>query len=248
MKLTPLAAALLTLASSALAQAAEAPPPSQLTLGEMVLSVGWVLLPLSLLSVGVLALATFNFFWLRRANVCTPLFYEDALRLLRDRKLEDLLALCKRETRLATAQLLVRAIEFTRANPGVTIEGLREISEAEGARLAGRIQQPNVLLLDLAVLGPLVGLLGTVIGILRSFGNLASDATPMKTMLLAGGVSQALVATSIGLIIGLFGMGFFAVFRLRVVAMVHYFEGISTEFLVKLQECLLKGRSTPTAP
>jgi len=87
-------------------------------------------------------------------------------------------------------------------------------------------------------------LLGTVIGILKSFGNLASDATPMKTMLLAGGVSEALVATAMGLSIGLLGMGFYAYFRQRVAGLIGFFESILTEFVVKTTECLAQPKSS----
>jgi biopolymer transport protein ExbB len=223
-------------------------PPSELTVMEMVLSVGWVLVPLALLSILVITLIIFNVFWLRTANVCTSGFMDEARALLKDRKLEPLLSLCKENQSLICARVLARVITFARANPGVTLEGLNEVAESEAGRLAGRINQPNLLLMDFGVLGPLVGLLGTVIGILRSFGHIASDATPMKTMLLAGGVSQALVATALGLAVGLLAMFFYAIFRPRVQFLVNHFETCLTELLVKTHECLASGKPGEPAP
>lgn len=235
----------LLLSSPLLAQG-EPAPASNLTVMEMVLSVGWVLVPLALLSILVITLIVFNIFWLRTSNICTTGFMDEARALLKDRKLEPLQSLCKDNQSLLCARVLTRVISFARSNPGVSIEGLSEVAEAEAGRLAGRINQPNLLLMDFGVLGPLVGLLGTVIGILRSFGHIASDATPMKTMLLAGGVSQALVATALGLGVGLLAMFFYALFRPRVQYLVHFFENSLTELMVKTHECLAAGK--PAGP
>ncbi|MEO0454239.1 MAG: MotA/TolQ/ExbB proton channel family protein [Verrucomicrobiota bacterium] len=220
-----------------------------LSLMEMILSVGWgVLVPLALLSILIITLVVFNIFWLRTSNLCTAGFLSEARALLKERKLEALLSLCSENKSMACARVLNRMVSFARANPGVSLEGLKEVAEAEAGRLASRINQPNLLLMDFGVLGPLVGLLGTVIGILRSFGHIAADATPMKTMLLAGGVSQALAATAIGLVIGLAAMFFYALFRPRVQYLVNFFQATLTELMVKTHECLAHSKSATPQP
>jgi len=218
-----------------------------MTLWELILSVEWVLIPLVLLSIAVIALILFNFFWLKSDNVCSREFEEAASDALKKKNLQSLLDTCRKHESEACARVLLKTVSFAQSNPGINLAGLREIAETEASRLSGKISRPSTLLMDLGVLGPLVGLLGTVIGILKSFGNLASDATPMKTMLLAGGVSQALVATAMGLAIGLLAMGFYAFFRQRVASLVSFFESILTEFVVRTTECL--GNPKPaTAP
>lgn len=222
---------------------------NNMSLWELILSVHWtILIVLVLLSVAVIALIIFNFFWLRSDNICSQSFEEAATSALKSRNLEKLLSACRDHDTEACARVLLKTVSFAKANPGVGLAGLKEISETEASRLAGKIARPSTLVMDLGVLGPLVGLLGTVIGILKSFGNLASDATPMKTMLLAGGVSEALVATAMGLSIGLLGMGFYAYFRQRVAGLIGFFESILTEFVVKTTECLSqpKSSSAPT--
>jgi biopolymer transport protein ExbB len=82
--------------------------------------------------------------------------------------------------------------------------------------------------MDVGVLSPMLGLFGTVIGILNSFGHIASEASPMRTMLLAGGVSQALVSTAAGLIVGITAMAFYAFFRGRVGILISILEGEGT--------------------
>jgi biopolymer transport protein ExbB len=163
---------------------------------------------------------------------------------LRKRDLEALLQDCD-DTKEAVARVLGKTVRFAKNNPSADLEQLKQIAEAEGSHEASRINQPNALLMDLGVIAPMVGLLGTAIGILRSFGNLASDTTPMKTMILAGGVSQALVATAIGLTVGLTAMFFYAWFRFRVTSVIAYFDRVLTPLLVQTSICLSQGKFKP---
>jgi len=211
---------------------------NDMSLWDLILSVEWVLIPLDLLSVAVIALIIFNFFWLKADNICSREFEQSASVALKNRDLESLLDVCHDHESEACARVLLKTVAFAKANPDIGLAGLKELAETEASRLAGKISRPSTLLMDLGVLGPLVGLLGTVVGILKSFGNLASDATPMKTMLLAGGVSQALVATAMGLSIGLIAMAFYAFFRQRVAALVGFFESVLTEQVVRTTACL----------
>jgi biopolymer transport protein ExbB len=80
----------------------------------------------------------------------------------------------------------------------------------------------------------MLGLLGTVVGILRSFGSIAMEASPMRTMLLAGGVSQALVSTAAGLVVGIGAMAFYSYFRGRVQNLISLLESQSTVLLHEL--------------
>lgn len=237
--------ALFLLPSLALAQdTAAATAPEEMTLWQLLQSVGWVLAPLVVLSSAVLALIVFNFFWIRNKNIASKHFLSMAEDALRKRDLEALLQDCD-DTKEAVARVLGKTVRFAKANPAADLEQLKQIAEAEGSHEAARVNQPNALLMDLGVMAPMVGLLGTAIGILRSFGNLASDTTPMKTMILAGGVSQALVATAIGLTIGLTAMFFYAWFRFRVASVVAYFDRVLTPLLVQTSICLGQGRHKP---
>ncbi len=211
------------------------------TLLEMILSVGWVLVPLIFLSVAVIGLVIFNLFWLRQGNIASRDFVLKASRDLTDRNLETVLDDCERSKECA-ARVLAKLILFARDNPSVDLDSLKSVAEAEGARQAMRINQPNLLLLDAGAIAPLVGLLGTVVGILRSFGSIAADNTPMRTVILAGGVSQALMATAIGLTIALTAMFFYSWFRLRIQGLLGHFEQAVTELTVKAFARLASGK------
>ena len=82
---------------------------------------------------------------------------------------------------------------------------------AEGGRIADAM-----MLADIAAIAPLVGLLGTVLGMFQAFGGIASDvAAGAKPVVLAQGVSQAIVTTIFGLVVAIPTLMFHAIFRRR---------------------------------
>lgn len=87
---------------------------------------------------------------------------------------------------------------------------------AEGGRIADRMMASVDWLADIAAIAPLVGLLGTVLGMFRAFGGIASDvAAGAKPVVLAQGVSQAIVTTIFGLVVAIPALLAHAYFRRR---------------------------------
>lgn len=87
---------------------------------------------------------------------------------------------------------------------------------AEGGRIADRLMASVDWLADIAAIAPLIGLLGTVLGMFQAFGGIASDVQAgAKPMVLAQGVSQAIVTTIFGLVIAIPCLFMHAIFRRR---------------------------------
>lgn len=87
---------------------------------------------------------------------------------------------------------------------------------AEGGRIAARAQSAVDWLADVAAIAPLVGLLGTVLGMFQAFGGIASDVSAgAKPVVLAAGVSQAIVTTIFGLVVAIPSLVAHAFFRRR---------------------------------
>ena len=87
---------------------------------------------------------------------------------------------------------------------------------AEGARIAQRALSAVDWLADIAALAPLVGLLGTVLGMFTAFGGIASDVSAgAKPVVLAQGISQAIVTTIFGLVVAIPSLICYAFLRRR---------------------------------
>jgi len=199
---------------------------------ELIQSGGWAMLPLALMSVIAVALILAFLFTLRRGAVVSAHFMNTADVLLKKRDFLGLLAIANRHSE-AIARIAQRTLDFASKNPTAEFGVIREIAETEGANQAASMQSRISYLADIAMLAPMVGLFGTVTGIIKSFGVLGSKQTAeaSRNMLLAAGVSEALIATATGLVIGILAAAFYALFRGRVQRLISDLEIASAHFL-----------------
>ena len=199
----------------------------------MVAHAGWVMIPLALASMITVTLIIYCFFTLTEKSITTPELLERMEPFFENEDLEGLAAYVA-ERPQATARIIDRTLQFLERHPEADAESIKIVAETEGNRIAAALNQRVLYIMDVGVLSPMLGLFGTVIGILNSFGHIASEASPMRTMLLAGGVSQALVATASGLIVGITAMAFYAYFRGRVGHLVSVLESEATLLVQEL--------------
>jgi biopolymer transport protein ExbB len=202
------------------------------SLWQLIESGGWAMIPLGVLSVITVMLVLAYLFTLRRSSIVSAHFMNTADVLLKKRDYLGLLAISSRHSE-AIARIIHRTLDFTTKNPHAELAVVREIAETEGSTQAASLQHRIIYLADIGMLAPMLGLLGTVIGIIKSFGVLASKSTvdSSRNILLAAGVSEALVATASGLILGITAMAFYALFRGRVQSLISDLEIASTHVI-----------------
>lgn len=204
---------------------AAAPESSNTNLWELVRSGGWAMIPLGFLSVVTVMLLLVYLITLRRSSILTAHYMNTADVLLKKKDYLGLLAISSRHSE-TVARIVQRTLDFATKNPGANYETIREIAETEGGAQAASLQHRITYLADIAVLAPMIGLLGTVVGIIRSFGVLGAGGTNTQSrdILLASGVSEALIATAGGLILGILAMACYALFRNRVHSLISDME------------------------
>jgi biopolymer transport protein ExbB len=207
-------------------------PAGTTTLWDLVSTGGWAMIPLAVLSVVTVMLVLTCLITLRRGAIVSSHFMSTADVLLKKRDYHGLLAISSRHSE-AVARVVQRTLDFATRNPNAEFAVVREIAETEGATQAASLQQRILYLADIGMLAPMIGLLGTVVGIIKSFGVLANRQTAeaSRNVLLAGGVSEALIATAGGLVLGISSMAFYALFRGRVQRLISDLEIASTHIL-----------------
>jgi len=222
--------------STLLAQTGAAPPmvyTRTTTILEAMIAAGPVMIPLFLLSIFSVMLVIIYFFTIRRGAIVSSGYMATADALLRKRDYLGLLAVSNRHAE-AIARIVQKMLDFSTKNPGADFEQVREIAETEGTRVAAHLNNRVIYLADIGMIAPLLGLLGTVIGIIRSFGALGADLGTARYMLLSKGISDALINTSAGLAIGIPAMIFYAFFRGRAQRLISELESAGTHVLALL--------------
>ena len=215
------------------ASPAASPAINSTTLWKLVQDGGWAMIPLGFLSVLTVMLVLVYFFTLRRGAIFSSHYMSTADVLLKKRDYLGLLAISNRHSE-AVARVMQRTLDFATRNPTASYEVVKDIAETEGASQAASLQHRTVYLADIGMLAPMIGLLGTVFGIIRSFGVIGSGtSTQSRDILLASGVSEALVATATGLVLGIIAMFFYSLFRNRVQSLISDLE-IASAHLVGL--------------
>ncbi len=191
---------------------------------------GWLMYVLGAMSVAGVALVLYFLAVLRREQILPRRFLENVRSQIREGRLVEASHACRTDSS-AVAAILSAALDYVlrvnRPDAGL----LREIVEGEGGRQATIIQNQTQYLLDLAVIAPMVGLLGTVMGMLTAFNTVALDLAKAKPMLLAQGVSQALITTVAGLLVAIPAMMAYAYFRGRTSSLISDLEKQSADLL-----------------
>jgi biopolymer transport protein ExbB len=237
MKISLLVSASLAGAPALLAQNATPPlvpegPHSQ-TIMDTLINAGPVMIPLFLLSIFSVMLVIVYRMTIRRGAVVSSGYMATADALLRKRDYLGLLAVSNRHGE-AIARVVQKMLDFTTKNPNADFQHVREIAETEGTRVAASLNNRVIYLADIGMIAPLLGLLGTVFGIIHSFGALGSDIGSARYVALSRGISQALVNTAAGLAIGIPAMMFYAFFRGRAQKLISELEAASTHVLALL--------------
>ncbi len=209
------AAAIAQAATAAPAQEATAPAPAARGFLEIVFAGGIVgiAIMLVLLALSVLAawLIIDHLLSARRADIMPPGLAEQARQMLAQGQSEQARDLCNRNPGVLSFVMLHGMAEMEFGWTAVE-KALEDALAEQSARLYRKIEY-------LAVIGniaPMVGLLGTVVGMILAFQQVAVSQATAGAPQLAEGIYQALVTTVFGLIVAIPSIGAFAVFRNRI--------------------------------
>jgi biopolymer transport protein ExbB len=179
----------------------------------LILNANPMLWPLALCSVITLGYILERFLALRRERVIPREFAERFLERLSNGKLdrERALELCRAHD--SPAARVFALVVSAWGQPGVTI---RQTVSYDAAGEVVELKRNLRVLSAMSTLGPLLGLLGTVVGIIQSFDALGGRIGPARGEALAHGISLALVATAFGLSIAVVSVAAYYFFLNRV--------------------------------
>lgn len=206
---------------------------------ELLTAGGWAMLPILISSAIALAIILERFWTLRTKAVVPPGLGAEVREWARSHKLDpDHLAALRTNSPLG--ELLAAALSV-RNRPR---EVIKERVEDTGRHVVHRLERFLGALGTIALISPLLGLLGTVFGLIRMFFAvmISGVGDPMK---MAGGIGEALVCTAAGLCVAIPAYVFHRYFRGRVQDLVVEME---RQVFLLVDELTALGEAPASAP
>jgi biopolymer transport protein ExbB len=175
---------------------------------------GWPIWPLILCSVVALALVIERFVTLRTQRIAPPRLLDEVLSVTRQ-SLPAPDVVTKLAANSELGSVLAAGLRAVIGEPRIAEAALRQAFEVAGRGSVHRLERYLNTLGTIAAAAPLLGLLGTVIGMIEIFGSQSPTGGSNPTQL-AHGISIALYNTAFGLMIAIPALMFYRFFRRRV--------------------------------
>jgi biopolymer transport protein ExbB len=195
---------------------------------------GPMMFPLGILSVVTVLLILVFSLSIRRNSIVSDRFMNAADAMIRKRDYLGLVAFSHRHNE-CMARIVQKTLDFIASNPGMPFENVREVTQTEGSRQSSMLTSRITYLSEIGAIAPMIGLLGTVIGMIKAFIEISTGGKQgVREMGLAEGVSEALIATATGLAISILAFVFYSVFRSRVQKYICELEAAATHLVALL--------------
>jgi len=190
---------------------------------EMVQAGGWLMLPIMLCSVIALAIVGERFWSLQRKRITPVNLVSQVWQWYKSDNLTD-----QNIQELGKSSPLGRVLAAGLVNRHHPREIMKESIEDTGRQVVVELERYLNTLGTIASITPLLGLLGTVIGMIKVFAAITAHGVGNPSVL-AGGISEALITTATGLSVAIPSLIFY-----------RYFRGKVDELVLKMEEESLK--------
>ncbi len=223
---------------------AAVPIPTR-SLLEMLTAGGPLMIPIALASFVLLLIVFERLIGLRRRRVVPRLFVDRFLLQVREGALDrfDALDRCEEESS-HIARVFAAAVRKW-GKPAVEVE---QAVLDEGERIANVLRRYLRVINGVATVSPLLGLLGTVWGMMESFNVIALSPAMGRAELMAGGISVAMITTAAGLAIAIPAVIFYLYFVGRVDSMIMEIDHHGQELVNLISLEALEERKTSRVP
>ena len=198
---------------------------------ELALKGGWVMLPILVLSVIAVYIFFERYFAINKAAKIDTNFMNRIRDYIHDGKVENALTLCQSYSN-PTARMIEKGIQRI----GRPLADINGAIENTGKLEIYALEKGLPTLATVAGGAPMIGFLGTVMGMIRAFVDMASAGNNIDVSLLSRGIYTALITTVAGLIVGIIAYFAYNILVARVEKVVNKLEANTTEFLDLLNE------------
>ena len=224
-------AAAIAAATAPVAEAAE-PIVKELSVWELIKAGGWwIMIPLALLAIVSIYIFFERLFAINHANRQDRSFMERIKEYIHRGEVDQALKLCQ-DTNTPYSRMIEKGVTRIGRPMNDVLVAIENVGNMEVAKL----EKGFNWLATTAAGAPMIGFLGTVIGMVQAFFQLASAGNNSNVTILASGIYQALVTTVAGLIVGIIALFAYNYLTSRVNKVMNKLEGKTMEFMDLLNE------------
>jgi len=198
---------------------------------DLALKGGWIMIPLLLMSILAIYIFIERFFTIRKAGKEDVNFMNNIRDFILNGKMDAALSLCK-----ATQTPISRMIEKGVSRIGRPLDDISASIENVAKLEVYKLEKSLALLATISGAAPMLGFLGTVIGMIKALFVMANSGEGVVIQSLAGGIYEAMVTTVGGLIVGIIAYVGYNILVSNVEKVVYKMEARSIEFLDLLNE------------
>jgi biopolymer transport protein ExbB len=209
----------------------------KLTLLDLAIKGGWVMIPIILLSFVAAYIFIERYYVIRKATKEDMNFMNRIKDYIHDGKIDAALALCR-----STFSPSARMVEKGISRLGRPLQDISTAIENVGKLEISKLEKGFPTLATITGAEPMLGFLGTVIGMVQSFYAMSQAGNNIEVSLLSDGIYTALITTVAGLIVGIIGYFAYNTLVVRVERVVFNLEATLTEFMDILNEPVNTGR------
>ncbi len=202
-----------------------------LSLFELALKGGPVMIPVVLCSVIAVYIIVERYLSIKKSSKDDPNFMNNIRDFISNGNIEAAKALCRN-----TVSPISRMIEKGVTRIGKPLGDIEKAIENVGNIEVVKMERGLSLLATVASAAPMLGFLGTVSGMIRAFYNMSKAGEQVELSVLSGGMYEAMVTTVAGLIVGIFAQVGYNLLSDMVQKVVYKMENSSIEFLDLLHE------------
>ncbi len=179
-------------------QAVPVPQEMSYSLIDMAEKGGWIMIILLILSIIAIYIFGKKLVQINRASKVDKNFLDDIRDYIHDGKIKSAITLCGKYDNPA-ARMVEKGLERN----GRPLSDIQSAMENTGNLEVARLEKGLPALASIAGGAPMIGFLGTVMGMIRAFFNMANAGNNIDITLLSGGIYEAMVTTVGGLFVGI---------------------------------------------
>ncbi|MCF0167557.1 MAG: MotA/TolQ/ExbB proton channel family protein [Bacteroidales bacterium] len=191
---------------------------------------GWLMIVLAILSVIAIYIFAERLYAINKAGKIDKYFMRDINDYLLEGKKKSALALCRKSD-----SPIGKMIEKGILRMGKPLSDIQAAVENVGNVEVARLEKGLPILATIAGGAPMIGFLGTVMGMVQAFFNMAQAGNNIDISLLSGGIYTAMVTTVGGLVVGILAYFGYNYLTSRISDLVYKMENSTIEFMDTLQ-------------